>query len=261
MTDYIAPTRFCRNAEQFGDGTVAALKLHTNRPTWYLRDELPWMKRAELEAVIQAAADRWTDVCDFKAVKAANEASALWVFTVARMDGPGGTLADAMLPNGARQQVCRIDVAENALRNKLVTILCHEIGHLMGSQHWPIGAPHELMEPQLSNVTHPQPTEAGLMVQWYGPPVTKEPKPAPPATDGLSCVVRLADDGKTIGCNIEASKPGFTATLAGTKTWVAASPPQGIYEAPHQVQQIVIPPPFIEQDELADTDLDTGDLS
>jgi hypothetical protein len=192
-------TRFCRNAEQFGDGTVATLKLHTNRPTWYLRDELPWMSRAELEAVIQAAADRWTDVCDFKAVKAANEASALWVFTVARMDGPGGTLADA---------------------------------------------------------------QAGLVVQWYGQPIKNNPQPLPPTANGLTCTVRLADDGKTLDCNIEASKPGFAATLNGKKTWQPAAAPQGIYQAGYPAQQIVIPPPFVEQDELADTDpIDEGELS
>jgi hypothetical protein len=262
MTDFIGSTNFCRNAEQFGDGTVAALKLHTNRPTWYLRDELPWMSRAELEAVIQAAADRWTDVCDFKAVKAANEASALWVFTVARMDGPGGTLADAQLPGGGGKQICRIDVAENALRGQLVTILCHEIGHLMGLQHFPANPPPELMEPRLGTITHPQPTEAGLVVQWYGQPIKNNPQPLPPTANGLTCTVRLADDGKTLDCNIEASKPGFAATLNGKKTWQPAAAPQGIYQAGYPAQQIVIPPPFIEQDELADTDpIDEGELS
>jgi len=220
---YEAQQHFCRNAEQFGDGTRAALKLHTNRPTWYLRDELPWMKRAELEAVIQRAADGWTTVCDFKAIRAANEASALWVFTVARMDGPGGVLADAQLPGGSRQQICRIDVAENALSNLLEVILRHEIGHLMGLQHFPANPPPELMEPTLNpKVAMPQKTEAALCVQWYGQPIAQPtPTPTTPATDGLTCTVRLADDGKTIGCEIEATKPGFSAALSGKKTWQA----------------------------------------
>jgi hypothetical protein len=260
MTDFIAPTRFCRNAEQFGDGTVAALKLHTNRPTWYLRDELPWMKRAELEAAIQTAADRWSKVCNFKAIKAANEASALWVFTVVRMDGPGGVLADAMLPNG-RQQICRIDVAESALMSRLIDILGHEIGHLMGLQHFPPSPPPEWMEPTLGKVNTPQAAEAALCVQWFGEPLNDGPQtPLRPVTSGLTCVVRLNDDGKTLDCNIEASKPGFSATLAGKKTWMPAAPPQGIHQAGYPVQSIVIPPPFVEQDELADTDLEPGEL-
>lgn len=251
MGDYVAPTRFCRNAEQFGDGTVAALKLHTNRPTWYLRDELPWMNRAELESVIQEAADGWTAVCDFKAIKAANQSSALWVFTVAKMDGPGGVLADAQLPGGNRQQVCRIDVAESAMRHLLVAILRHEIGHLMGLQHFPSNPPPELMEPTLNpKVTTPQATEAALCVQWYGKPIEQPKPPADkPASAGMTCTVRLADDGKTIGCEIEASKPGHTATLKGSKAWQSAQP---IYVAPYPAQEIqlpIVPPPFVEQAE------------
>jgi hypothetical protein len=242
VPDFINP-RFCRNPEQFGDGTVAALKLHTNRPTWYLRDELPWMKRAELEACIQRAADGWTTVADFKAVRAANEASALWVFTVARMDGAGGVLADAQLPGGQRQQICRIDIAENALAHLLEVILRHEIGHLAGLQHFPANPPPELMEPSLNpKVTMPQATEAALMVQWYGKPITQAPPPPVTPTSGLTCVVRLADDGKTIGCEIEAAKPGFVANLKGVKTW-APAPTSGLHVAGHPVQALPIEQP------------------
>lgn len=211
-----SPIRFCWNPEQFGDGT-AALRLDTNRPTWWLRDELPWMPRAALESKIQEALDEWKHVADVDCKRATSEAMARWVITVARLDGPGGVLADMQLP-GPRQQFMRIDMSESALSHLLVPILTHEFGHAYGLQHFPSSPPPELMEPTLNpKITTPQATESALMVQWYGKPIT-QPTPAP-SPAGLTCTVRLADDGKTLGCEINAEKAGYTTSLRGTKVW------------------------------------------
>ncbi len=169
MGDIIAPIRFCRNPEQFGDGS-AMLRMDTNRPTWWLRDELPWMKRSILEERIQESLDNWRAVADVDCRRAINEANARWVITTARIDGAGGILADMQMP-GPRQQFMRLDVAESALMELLVTILTHEFGHAWGLLHFPSGPPAELMEATLNrSVLKPQATEAALMVQMFGQP-------------------------------------------------------------------------------------------
>lgn len=199
MTDII---RFCNNPEQFGDGT-AALKLDTNRPTWWLRDELPWMKRTTLEDKIQEALDCWKAVADADCRRAINEANARWVVTVTRMDGPGGVLADMQLP-GPRQQFMRLDVSESALLELYVPILTHEFGHAWGLQHFPSNPPPELMEPTLNpKVTKPQATESALMVQWYG-----QPRPV--------VVPTPSNTPDSFPLRIEIDAYGGTYTAAGT---------------------------------------------
>jgi hypothetical protein len=59
-----------------------------------------------------------------------------------------------------------------------IRTLCHETGHFQGHQHWPQGAPPELMEPYVSQVViGPQPTEARVSAGWFGPPVAAPPPP------------------------------------------------------------------------------------
>lgn len=184
---------FCRNAEQFGDGT-AALKLDNNRPTWWLRDELPWLNRSRFEETIQESLDLWRAVADVDCRRAPSEAAAKFVITTARIDGPGSVLADMQLP-GPRQQFMRVDVAESALIDLVVVILCHEFGHAYGLQHFPSTPPAELMEPRLNQqVTRPQATEAALMVQWYGTPKPVVIPPVTPGTIPASFPVRISVD-------------------------------------------------------------------
>jgi hypothetical protein len=211
---------FCRNPEQFGDGTQAVYLLSTNRPTWWLASELPWMSRARLEELIQSANDKWAAVCDVKASRATSAEKANFYITVASLDGPGGVLADMELPSpGKRQQRMRIDAAESALESALELILTHELGHAYALQHFPVGPPAELMEPSLNrSLSGPQPTEAALMAKWYGQPVSSVP--TPPVPSGvLVCTTRLEPMGDRINCTIDAQMGDKKAQLKGTKTW------------------------------------------
>jgi len=249
----------CRNTEQFGDGSPA-LRLRTNRPKVWFAASLPGMPLTKLKEIFFRGVNKWALVSNVRAIEATSQAEADWIIVPSRIDGKNGVLADMMMP-GPQPQYMRLDVAENASEEQLEQTCMHEGGHGFGLFHTPAGPPPEVMDPSLNmSVRTPQAAEAKLMESMYGPPLTQPgPQPLPPATSGLTCTVRLADDGKTLDCNIEASKPGFAATLNGKKTWQPAAAPQGIHQAGYPAQQFVINPPFIEQDELADTD--TEELS
>ena len=212
------PIFFCRNAEQFGDGSPVYL-LPTKRPTWWINAELPWMPRADLENLLQDSFDAWSQVADVKATRAASAQVAHLLVTVATIDGPAGVLADCMLPSpGLRQQIMRIDIAEQALKHLLGTILRHELGHFFALQHFPSGPPPELMEPILNQaVNGPQPTEAALMAKWYGQPVTPPPLPQPPGV--LVCTMRAMPGTDKFACEITAEQGSRKATLTGSKPW------------------------------------------
>jgi hypothetical protein len=212
---------FCRNPEQFGDGTQAVYLLTTNRPKFWLAKDLPWFKRADLEALIMAAGGKWAEVCDVKLDKATSEGAANFYITTAALDGPGGVLADMELPSpGKRQQRMRIDVAENALASSLLLILTHELGHAFALQHFPPGPPPELMEPSLNRaITGPQPTEAALMAKWYGLPKVEVPAPTPVPAGSLICTMRATPSATEFACEITAQQGNQQVKLTGKKPW------------------------------------------
>lgn len=214
------PRYFCRNPEQFGDGT-ATFRLSTTRPTWWLANELPWMSRAELEQIIQAATDGWSPFANVKATRAPSLDLATWRIEVASIDGPGGVLADMQLPHPTvRQQVMHIDVAESALKDLLVVILMHEFGHAYGLQHFPSAPPPELMEPVLNPaIRAPQPTEAALMAQWYGLPQAESPIPGAPPVEPLVCTTRITPANGKVECAISVQQGQRKAELSGSKNW------------------------------------------
>lgn len=178
----------CGCTEQLGDGTPA-LKLPTNRPLVIVRDALPGHSQDEIWSWIEEAYRRWTEVCDFvpRRITAGQEKPGDFVnlITVADLGG-GGVLADQELPySGGSVLRMRINSRINWVRTDgqmqggidPVRTLCHEIGHFQGHQHWPVGAPAELMEPTVSQtIIRPQPTEAKVSASWFGPPtVTTTP--------------------------------------------------------------------------------------
>jgi hypothetical protein len=214
------PIFFCRNPEQFGDGSNVHL-LDTKRPTWFLVNTLPWMAHAELERMIQTALDGWSKVADVQATKAATPEAANFLITTATLDGPGGVLADMQLPApGIFQQRMRIDIAEAALRDKLPLILMHEFGHAYGLQHFPMGPPPELMEPILNpSIAGPQPTEANLMAKWYGLPIPPSPAPGVPGVAPVVCTMKLEPGTDLVKCDISVQQGSKKAQLSGSKPW------------------------------------------
>lgn len=175
----------CGCVEQFGDGTPA-LKLGTNRPLVFVQDALPGFSRDDVWAWLREAHARWGAVCDWKATRIMDLSEAgptdfVNLVTVADLGGRG-VLADQMLPyTGGNVLRMRINnriqwrATDGQMTGGLIDpirTLCHEIGHFQGHQHWPVGAPAELMEPTVSQtIIGPQSTEGKVSAGWFGNPV------------------------------------------------------------------------------------------
>lgn len=181
----------CGCVEQFGDGSPA-LKLPTNRPLVFVQDALPDHDQDEIWSWLAEAHGRWGKVCDWQArrimgMEEATPNDYIHLITVADLGG-SGVLADQVLPYASgRTLKMRINSrrkwrATNGIMNgnevDPIRTITHEIGHLMGHSHWPVGAPAELMEPTLSQtIISPQPTEASMSASWFGNPVAPAPPP------------------------------------------------------------------------------------
>lgn len=195
----------CGCPEQLGDGTPS-LKLQTNRPLVFVQDALPGHTKDTIWSWLEESHARWGAVCDWKAtrIKNLNEAGQtdyVQLVTVADLGG-GGVLADQVLPYpGGRVLRMRINsrirwkATDGPMQGGTidpVRTLCHETGHFAGHQHWPVGAPPELMEPTISQaVINPQPTEARVSAGWFGTPTT-QPPPPPMAGNELVLAAALA---------------------------------------------------------------------
>lgn len=214
-------TCVCRNAETLSDGQLT--KLRTNRPKVWFTGTLPGMTLDELKALFFLWANKWSKAANVECVPAASIQEAHWIVSPARIDGGNGVLADMELP-GPPQQRMRLDVADGANRRQLGQTIMHEAGHGFGLLHLERTPPPDVMESILNpSLDEPQATESKLMASMYGPPGTPQ-QPVPSPVGATVCTLRTSDDGKTISCEIEASKPGYSATLKGSKPWVAVAP-------------------------------------
>lgn len=251
---------YCRNAESFRLNASQFQKLHTNFPKVWFAGTLPWLSQSRFEELFFFGVNKWSLVANVRADKALTEGSADWIVRPSRIDGRGNVLADMYLP-GPRPQIMRIDVSEDANERQLWQTAGHEGGHGYGLMHFDPSPPAEWMEPRLNPaIDGPQAAEAKLMASVYGEPATKPSNPTPLLGDTICSIeVKCGADGKFY-LTSEMRQGNKSATLTGNKSMAEKQP---IYVAAHPAQQITISPPFIEQEEdgLADTELDTGELS
>lgn len=195
----------CNNTEQLGDGTPA-LKLPTNRPCVYIQQAPSGFSLDNVwEWFNEAYNVRWAAVCDWRArrIMSLSEAEPNdYVNHIKVADlGGGGVLADQQLPyTGGRVLTMRLNsrirwkpTDGNMTSGTIdpIRVVVHEGGHFQGHQHWPVGAPTEIMEPTITQtIIRPQPTEARVSAGWFGEPMPQPPPP--PANDDIMTIIRGA---------------------------------------------------------------------
>jgi hypothetical protein len=226
-------------------------------------DDLGQLRAAQVKEGIEAAVNEIRAVTDglsfelFTPTLSANLACKL-----ARLDGPNGILADCQIPmpnasTDNTQLTMRIDTGEvwrlfaGSMNGAIdfQRVWLHEFLHGIGLGHKPASiAKPALIAPMYSPaIRNLQEADIGEIVRRYGGRTTPIEPPTPPVkpVGGMQADVKITVNGETWGA-------------AGP---MKKLPKQAIYVDRYPTG-VVIPPPFIEQDELADTDpIDEGELS
>jgi hypothetical protein len=197
---------FCAQRGQFGEGAVT-YKLANQRPLFYVQDTPPHLTRDDLIAACLTAFSRWSEVCDMIFAPANDPNAAQFIISTHPFDGPLGILADCELPApNLRPQALRLDptekwqIADNPAPGNLdlLAVLCHEMGHGIGLQHFdPSIPPPEIMNPIYNPaIVHPQSGETAFVQKLYGLPQTHTvPTPVPPIGDSLGMEVIITYQG------------------------------------------------------------------
>ena len=161
--------------------------------SWHTAGGLKGISAADFKAAAEEAWGYWAAVCGIRPNYSTNDRTANVLMHAADLGGPGGTLADSMLPCGLtannKQMEQRYDgenwqIAETPTGGKLdlVRVICHELGHALGSDH--IAAGNLLAPTYNPRVRRPQAGDVAEMVKRYGPPRTDQPPTGPAPTPG-----------------------------------------------------------------------------
>jgi len=161
--------------------------------TYSVLGTLPGVGDADFKAAAERAAKQWDDACGVGMFYKVNLRTANVILTVADLGGPGGVLADSMLPCGAAandvmQQ--RYDSREIWFagegpplqgRIHLEAVIAHEMGHALGLPHLAPNGPVALMQPfYRGDILRIQPPDAAEVVTRYGANTPPSPPPPPP---------------------------------------------------------------------------------
>lgn len=226
-------------------------------------DDLGALRANQVREIIEAQINQIRAVTDGLSFELFTPTlSANLVCKLARLDGKNGVLADCQVPpvnaNPASTQLTmRIDTGENwqyftsqRINNAIDfgRTWLHEFLHGIGLGH----QPQSIQKPAIIQPAYNpllwllQDTDKGEIVRRYGGRTTPiEPTPDPVPVGGMQGEIKVTLNGET---------------------WVAAGAmrkvaPQAIYVDRYPTGPVIVPP-FVEQDELADTDiLSDGELS
>lgn len=245
-------------------------------------DDLGQLRAAQVKEAIEAAVNEIRNVTDGLSFELFTPPmSSNLVCNLARMDGPNGVLADCEIPmpNASpdnTQLKMRIDTGEvwrlfaGSMNGAIdfQRVWLHEFLHGLGLGHKPASiANPALIAPMYSPaIRNLQEADKGELVRRYGGRTTPiEPQPAPVPVGGMQADVKITVNGETWGA------AGPLKKLAKQAIYVDRYPTQQMQFTAEEKEQIlaeafplltspIIPPPFVEQDELADTDIE-GELS
>lgn len=168
--------------------------------TWAVQSPLPGVLLEAFRGVVRQAFASWASVCGLAFAEAAPGSADILIAT-GPIDGPSGTLAWSELPPSRpvhqrydTSERWSIDGSPERSEIELLAVACHEIGHALGLQHAPQGAP-DLMAPFYSaSIFTPRPGDIARIQALYGPPAAAPVPPPPPATPAEALVLRLFPD-------------------------------------------------------------------
>ena len=131
--------------------------------SYYIGKGPSYLTEAEVESAIDTALDAWSEVVDvtFTQTNIPNQRDSI-DFTFRRLDGEGGTLAQAYLPDDVNRARIAGDVQFDTSERwelgngqgrsafDLTLVAVHEVGHALGIEHSHVGA--SVMAPSVSSI-------------------------------------------------------------------------------------------------------------
>lgn len=184
-----------------------------------------------------------SDCCDRQFEYTSNTRLANILYTIQRLDGPSGVLADMRLPvgnvNEETQLIGRFDDAEGYTLSTtpgrgeigVYPVGLHETLHAMGLGHKPasVNAPALIAPVYNPLIRNLQAADIAELQRRYGKPVTVAPPPATPPVKGATFtfargaetfqVVVDYPSEQTVAVKVDIQKGDKKVTLSGQKPW------------------------------------------